>query len=101
MFEAKRLTICGFDDNDRGKRLKLLLRCFDQIGIPLDVIADLDVQKPSWLRASAQNRAYKRSERLQHLPACHVRVYFKRPVAGPLAIGAGRHRGLGVFAAWE
>lgn len=95
------IILPGFDDNDRDKRLKLLLRCFDQSGIPVGVIADLDVQKLSWLRATAQTRAYMRSERLRHLPACHVRVYFKHPIAGPLVIGAGRHRGLGLFAAWE
>jgi CRISPR-associated protein Csb2 len=93
----------GFDDNHRGKRLKLLLRCFDQIGIPPELIADLDVQKSPWLRASAQTRSFdgKRSRRLEHLPACHVRVYFKHPVSGPMALGAGRHRGLGLLAAWD
>jgi len=95
------IILPGFDDNDRGKRLKLLLRCFDQIGIPRDFIADIDVQKSPWSRASAQTRAYKRSERLEHLPGCHVRVYFKRSLAGPLVIGAGRHRGLGVLAVWD
>jgi CRISPR-associated protein Csb2 len=91
----------GFDDNNRGKRIRLLLKCFEQAGIPHDLIADLDVQKSPWSRASAQTGAYRRSKRLEHLPACHVRLYFKHPVPGPLAIGAGRHRGLGLFAAAE
>jgi CRISPR-associated protein Csb2 len=91
----------GFDGNSPSKRLKLLLRCFDQTGIPRQFIADLDIQKSPWLAASAQTRAFKRSDRLKHLPAYHVRLYFKRPIDGPLVIGAGRHRGLGVFAAWD
>ena len=33
-----------------------------------------------------------------HYPQYHVRVSFERPVHGPLAIGAGRYRGLGLFA---
>ena len=32
-------------------------------------------------------------------PRYHVRVRFPQPVRGPLAIGAGRYRGLGLFAA--
>lgn len=91
----------GFDNSNSAKRLKLLLRCFDQIGIPRDIVADLDVQKSPWSRASAQPGAYFRPDRLQHLPTCHVRVYFKRAVAGPIALGAGRHRGLGVLAAMD
>ena len=91
----------GFDDNDRGKRLNLLLRCFEQAGIPRDLIADLDVQKSPWSPASAQTRSYQRSNRLEHLPACHVRVYFKTELSGPLALGAGRHRGLGIMAGLE
>ena len=31
-------------------------------------------------------------------PLFHVRVRFAKPVVGPLAIGSGRHRGMGVFA---
>ena len=31
-------------------------------------------------------------------PRYHVRVRFAHPVRGPLAVGAGRYRGLGVFA---
>jgi len=31
----------------------------------------------------------------------HVRVHFAHPVKGPLAIGAGRYRGMGLFAADE
>ena len=31
-------------------------------------------------------------------PRCHVRVRFARPVRGPLSAGAGRYRGLGLFA---
>jgi CRISPR-associated protein Csb2 len=95
------IILPGFDDNDHSKRLKLLLRCFDQIGIPREIIADLEVQKSPWLRASAQPRSYFRPDRLRDLPACHVRAFLKRRISGPLALGAGRHRGLGVLAAMD
>ena len=88
----------GFDDNSRAKALKLLTKCFEQAGIPLDLIADCEMQRSPWSRASAPTRSYQRSKRLEHLPAWHVRVYFKRRISGPLAVGAGRHRGLGLMA---
>lgn len=91
----------GFDDNNRGKALKLLIKCFEQAGIPLDLIADCEMQKSPWSRASAQTRSYQRSKRLERLPAWHVRVFFKCRIAGPVAIGAGRHRGLGLMARME
>lgn len=42
---------------------------------------------------------YARPENLNAFAAYHVRVRFRHPVRGPLAIGAGRYRGLGLFAA--
>ena len=42
--------------------------------------------------------AFKRPEYLGHLPAWHVRIVFRSPTSGPVALGAGRHCGLGVFA---
>lgn len=89
----------GFDDKRSAKRSKLLLRCFENAGLPLECIADFDVQKSPWSRATAQSHSYRRSRHLENLPMCHVRVYFKRAIGGPLAIGAGRHRGLGLFVA--
>jgi len=91
----------GFDDNSRAKRIKLLFKCLAQVGIPANLVADFDVQRSPWLRASAPTQNYQRSERLEHLPACHIRVYFNQPITGPLIIGAGRHRGLGLLAAMD
>jgi CRISPR-associated protein Csb2 len=95
------IILPGFDGNDRGKASKLLFKCFEQAGIPREMIADWEMQKSPWSRASAQTRNYLRTTRLEHLPAWHVRIYFIRSVSGPLAIGAGRHRGLGLMAALD
>jgi CRISPR-associated protein Csb2 len=95
------IILPGFDDNDRGKASKLLLKCFEQACIPYEMIGDWEMQKSPWSRASAQTRSFMRTSRLEHLPAWHVRISFTRPIAGPLAIGAGRHRGLGIMAAWN
>jgi CRISPR-associated protein Csb2 len=87
----------GFDSRQFAKRDKLLIKCFVQAGLPLELIADFEVQRSPWLRASAQTRSYKRSVHLDHLPAWHLRIYFKRAIAGPVAIGAGRHCGMGLL----
>ncbi len=41
---------------------------------------------------------YYRPGHLETLTAVHLRITFECPVAGPLAVGAGRHCGLGVLA---
>lgn len=42
---------------------------------------------------------YHRPKHLKDLTTVHVRLKFEHPVAGPLAIGAGRHCGFGILAA--
>ena len=44
-------------------------------------------------------RGYVRPENLKRYTAYHVRVSFPSTISGPVAIGAGRYRGMGVFAA--
>jgi CRISPR-associated protein Csb2 len=43
-------------------------------------------------------RHYLRPEKMNRFSAYHVRVRFPVAVRGPVAVGAGRYRGLGVFA---
>lgn len=44
--------------------------------------------------------AFRRPDYLRnnHWSVYHVRLRWKQPINGPLALGAGRHCGLGVFA---
>ena len=44
-------------------------------------------------------RAYKAPAYVKELPRTHAIVTFAESLPGPVAIGAGRHFGLGVFAA--
>ncbi len=46
-----------------------------------------------------RHTGYHRPAHLKDLTAVHVRIMFEHPIRGPLAIGAGRHCGLGLFAA--
>lgn len=92
----------GFDDNKAEKRLRLLENCLKHAGVPLAAVKELESRPPSWHHAAhAPHPAFARPDYLRHLPACHVRVRFRTPFRGPLSLGAGRHAGLGVMAAYE
>lgn len=91
----------GFDDGKQAKAEKLLLRAIEQAGFRLDTVTDLALRKAPFWHGSQHPRQYQRPQYLKHLPAWHVRLIFREPVPGPLALGAGRHCGLGVFARME
>jgi CRISPR-associated protein Csb2 len=92
------VVLPGFDDGKHAKAEKLLLQTIEQAGFPLDAVADLTLRKAPFWAASQHPRHYHRPNYLKHLPAWHVRLGFREPVPGPIALGAGRHCGLGVFA---
>lgn len=50
---------------------------------------------------NGRHAGYHRPTHLRDRTAIHVRLTFQYPVPGPLALGAGRHCGLGVFAALD
>lgn len=93
----------GYDDHKPAKRDRLLLECLRHARINPASVESLESRPAAWpIRGGAApallHSAYRRPKYLQHLPACHVRLRFRAPVAGPIALGAGRHCGLGVFA---
>lgn len=93
----------GYDDNKPAKRDRLLLDCLRHAGIDPAGVACIVSRPAAWpvgggAAPALLHSAYQRPKYLQHLPACHVRIRFRSPVGGPLALGAGRHCGLGLFA---
>jgi CRISPR-associated protein Csb2 len=96
----------GHDDHKPGKTVKLIERALRQSGI------DQQCQF-TWGAATnfencltahkydrhARSIGYYRPRHLEALTAVHMRLIFDKPFAGPVSIGAGRHCGLGVFAA--
>ncbi|QVL30006.1 type I-U CRISPR-associated protein Cas5/Cas6 [Telmatocola sphagniphila] len=93
----------GHDDNDARKAEKLLRNAFIHAGLAPEVVAGIEELdwRPVGFRAGldlAQN--YRRPENLNGR-MYHVRVKFAHPVRGPLAVGAGRYRGFGLFAKAE
>jgi CRISPR-associated protein Csb2 len=89
----------GYDDAKPAKRKKLLLDCLRHAGIEPAAVAALECRAAAWTAVvAAELSAFKRPDYLKHLPAVHIRIEFRSPTTGPLALGAGRHCGLGAFA---
>lgn len=95
----------GYDDRkdhrgDHQKRLaraeQLVCKALRQAGINIPTHVELS-RVPYWT-GSLHAREYRPREKLAHYPRWQVRLTFDRPWTGPLAIGAGRHCGFGVFA---
>jgi CRISPR-associated protein Csb2 len=90
----------GHDDRDPRKAEALLRRAFLQAGLTPELvggIADLDWRPVGFRPGQDLARHYVPPDKLVG-PRYHVRVRFGHPVRGPLAVGAGRYRGFGVFA---
>jgi CRISPR-associated protein Csb2 len=98
-FSITPVILPGYDDNKPTKRERLLLECLRHAGIDRAAVASVESRRAAWRGGSAAPMsAFTRPNYLTGLPALHVRITFTHPIAGPLAIGAGRHCGLGVFA---
>lgn len=93
------VVLPGFDDGDPGKAERLLRKAFEQAGIPSELVRGASLEwRHSGYRAGVDLATrYLRPEPCR-LPRCHVRVCWPAPIRGPLAVGAVRYRGLGVFA---
>jgi len=91
----------GFDDGKHSKAEKLFFRAIEQAGLPRDSVVELTLRKAPFWPGSQHPREYHRPQYLKNLPGWHAHLVFREPVPGPLAIGAGRHVGLGLMAAAE
>jgi len=91
----------GHDDRDVRKAEAILLKAFVQAGLAPELVAN--IQDFDWrtvgFRAGVD--LAHRYQRPDHMNGrmYHVRVRFPHPIPGPLAVGAGRYRGFGLFAA--
>jgi CRISPR-associated protein Csb2 len=81
--------------NDRIENL--LWKAFEQAGWPPETLAGatLEHRGVGWLPRLGLAREYELPK--VHYPRYHVRITFPRPVRGPVVVGAGRYRGLGLF----
>ena len=93
------VVLPGFDDGKYNKALRLVRKAIEQAGLRPEAIEDIELRPAPFWPGAQHAAAYFRPEYLRGQPAWHVRLQFYDEVPGPLAIGAGRHFGLGLFAA--
>ena len=91
------VVLPGFDEGKYEKALGLLRKAVQQAGLNAETIEDVNLRKAPFWPGSEHPRLYFRPEYLRGLPAWHVHLRFYETVPGPLAIGSGRHFGLGLF----
>ncbi len=97
-------TITRHDPKQPTKAERLLLKCLIHAGIPIESVKDITLRRAPFWSGSQHPRHYHRPDYLKDhyaRPGWHVRLAFHEPLAGPLAIGAGRHCGLGILAGSE
>lgn len=88
----------GYDDGKLAKAEKLFLQAIEQAGLSTDGIKDLTMRKAPFWAGSQHSNHYLKPRYLKHLPSWHVQLTFRGAALGPLALGAGRHVGLGLMA---
>lgn len=90
----------GYDDRDAGKAEKLLRKAFVDAGISQELVNGIEALEWRHVGFRAGLELARNYRRPDHLTGSmyHLRVRFPHPVAGPLAVGAGRYRGFGLFA---
>jgi CRISPR-associated protein Csb2 len=94
------VVLPGYDDGQLRKAERLVKRAFAQAGFEPEVVAsirELELRKVGFHAGVEHASRYLPPDKVSG-PMFHVRVRFSSPIAGPLSIGSGRYRGMGVFA---
>ena len=81
--------------------MALLHKAFEHAGLPRELVQTAGIEYRSVGFRAGVDLASQYSLPPLHYPRFHVRVTFAHAVRGPLAVGAGRYRGLGLFAVEE
>jgi CRISPR-associated protein Csb2 len=92
------VVVPGHDDGKRCKAERLLRVALDHAGIPASAVADIVLRRAPFWPGAQHPRSYFLPDYLRGNGTWHVYLAFREPVAGPIAIGAGRHSGLGLLA---
>ena len=91
------VVLPGFDDGNLVKAENLFIKAVRQARLSIDGITDITLRKAPFWPGSQHPRNYHRAKYLNRLPVWHAQIEFREPVNGPLAIGSGRHAGLGIM----
>lgn len=97
------VVLPGSDDGKFAKTEKLFLKALSHAGYSADALAELDFRNVSFWPGGELALRFHRPDYLKkgRWSVYHMRIRWKHPIKGPLALGAGRHCGLGVFAACD
>ena len=91
------LVLPGRDDRSSRKAHGLMLKALAQAGYTTP-IAEIHLQPEPVFPGAELARAYRVPAYLKEFPRTHAIITFAEALPGPIALGAGRHVGLGVFA---
>lgn len=97
-FSVTPVVLPGLDDGKQPKAERLFLKAAAQSQIPIGAIEEVILRKAPFWPGAAHPRHYFVPEYLRGFARWHAMVRFREPVPGPLAIGAGRHVGMGLMA---
>jgi CRISPR-associated protein Csb2 len=91
----------GWCGGKLAKAEKLFFKTLRHAGYSPDALAELEFRNVSFWPGGELALNFQRPNYLKngHWSVYHVRLRWKQSIKGPLAIGAGRHCGLGIFAA--
>jgi CRISPR-associated protein Csb2 len=94
------VVLPGHDDRSDRKAARLIRKAFTQAGFDPDLIEDVEWCKTGLHAGTEHANRYQAPDKIVG-SQFHVRVRFAQEVWGPIAIGSGRFRGMGVFAVNE
>jgi CRISPR-associated protein Csb2 len=97
------VVLPGSDEGKLAKAEKLFVKALRHAGYSADALANLEFRNVSFWPGGCLALQFQRPLYLKkgHWSVYHMRLRWRQPITGPIAIGAGRHCGLGTFAAAE
>jgi CRISPR-associated protein Csb2 len=95
------VVLPGHDDRHPAKAEKLLRTAFAQAGYDQQLLDQtaLEWRRVGYWPGTDLASRYLPPENLGRRPLYHVLARFPQPIPGPVAVGSGRFRGFGLFAA--
>lgn len=95
------VVLPGSDDGKFAKAEKLFFKALGHAGYSSEGLAELEFRNVSFWPGGELALRFHRPDYLKngYWSVYHVRLRWKNAIKGPIALGAGRHCGLGIFAA--
>jgi len=95
------VVLPGCDEGKFARAEKLFFKALAHAGYSSAALADLEFRNVSFWPSGDLAVRFQRPDYLKkdRWTVYHVRLRWRQRISGPLAIGAGRHCGLGLFAA--